>query len=229
MPCSGSFSSPSTQAAIALAGFLHSTPGDTGLASAGEHHLADHQGKEPLRCKPKPRAVPAGLVPAALRSEARCRATKSCMGRGCAPAPAARSPREKCQALGAEAAGAARGQHGGTHLSLAPDGREFCRTDRGAVPSPAATRNGGDTASEKHRAEVDQNQVLFPFRFMQAGPFWLPSCALTLGTRSPGQTIAMVQFQTGFPIQVVLLFYLDMWIEEIFGDLEKANCLTLNS
>lgn len=98
-----------------------------------------------------------------------------------------------------------RGQHGGTHLLLAPDGREFCRTDRGAVPSPAATCNGGDTASEKHRAEVDQNQVLFPFRFMQAGPFWLPSCALTLGTRSPGQTIAMVQFQTGFPIQVVFL------------------------
>lgn len=82
---------------------------------------------------------------------------------------------------------------------------EFCRNDRGAVPSPAATCNGGDTASEKHRAEVDQNQVLFPFRFMQAGPFWLPSCALTLGTRSPGQTIAMVQFQTGFPIQVVFL------------------------
>lgn len=112
MPCSGSFSSPSTQAAIALAGFLHSTPGDTGLASAGEHHLADHQGKEPLRCKPKPRAVPAGLVPAALHSEARCRASKPRTGRGCAPAPAAWCPREKCRALGAEAAGQHRGSTG---------------------------------------------------------------------------------------------------------------------
>lgn len=115
-------------------------------------------------------------------------------------------PQGEMPSAGSRSSGAARGQHGDTHLSLAPDGREFCRTDRGAVPSPAATCNGGDTASEKHRAEVDQNQVLFPFRFMQAGPFWLPSCALTLGTRSPGQTIAMVQFQTGFPIQVVFLF-----------------------
>lgn len=30
-------------------------------------------------------------------------------------------------------------------------------------------------------------------------------------------------------LQVVFLFYLDILMEEIFGDLEKENCLTLNS